>query len=93
MLAVADESFFSNSRMAVLTNGLLSFKAAAVQIVVVSIVLSCKSDSGAHLTAAQNFLRCSLPSTIKNHTPSGLSAVVVEPQTHKSLVINELTLS
>lgn len=32
MLAVADESFFSNSRMAGLTNGLLSFEAAAVQI-------------------------------------------------------------
>lgn len=32
MLAVADESFFSSSRMAVLTNGLLSFESAAVQI-------------------------------------------------------------
>lgn len=32
MLAVADESFFSSSRMAVLTNGLLSFDSAAVQI-------------------------------------------------------------
>lgn len=32
MLAVADESFFSSSRMAVLTNGLLSFASAAVQI-------------------------------------------------------------
>lgn len=33
MLAVADESFFSSSRMAVLTNGLLSFNSAAVQII------------------------------------------------------------
>lgn len=32
MLAVADESFFSSSRMAVLTNGLLSFDSTAVQI-------------------------------------------------------------
>lgn len=32
MLAVADESFFSSSRMAVLTNGLLSFTSTAVQI-------------------------------------------------------------
>lgn len=32
MLAVADESFFSSSRMAVLTNGLLSFKFAAAHV-------------------------------------------------------------